>query len=124
MTILIALIWVRVRLVRAGGVALTPEEVHGLSRTLDLWNGIHTSKFTISGKPVMVITCVHPEKDMADVRIESPLLESGELEVAIDFPYPSLLRGKPWSGDFERATGNNTIPLPVSKSRRRADFRR
>jgi hypothetical protein len=65
----------RVRLVRTGGVALSPAEVQELSRTLDLWNGVHTSKFTISGKPVMVITCVHPEKDMVDVKIESPLLE-------------------------------------------------
>lgn len=113
----------RVRLVRAGGIALTPEEVQRLSRTLDLWNGVHTSKFTISGKPVVVITYVHPEKDMVDVRIESPLLESGEIEVAIDFPYPSVQPGRPWSGDFERSIGHNTALFPTSKPRLRADFR-
>jgi len=114
----------RIRLVKSGGLALAPEEIRGLSRTLDLWAGRLTSNFTIQGQPVRVITCVHPDADMVSVRIESPLLKRGEIEVAIDFPYPTVQRGRPWVGDFEGAIRNKTILISEPKSGCRADFRR
>lgn len=114
----------RVRLVKSGGTGLLPEEIKLQSRTYDLWTGIHTSKFTIDGQPVQVITCVHPEIDEFSVRIESPLLKNGIIELEIDFPYPSIQRNKPWVGDFERVQGNNTVVMSENKSGRRADFRR
>jgi hypothetical protein len=112
----------RLRLVRAGGRPLEPADIQGLMRTLDLWSGIQTSSFTLGGTPVRVTTCVHPAFDQVAVKIESALLASGELEVALDFPYPSLQRTSPWVGDFTRVEGNRTI-LARPKEQR-ADFRR
>jgi hypothetical protein len=114
----------RVRLMKAGGIELSPDDVKELSRTYDLWTGMHTSKFTIGGQPVKVFTCVNPNVDEISVRIESPLLKKGDLELAIDFPYPSIQQNRPWVGDFERTNGNKTILISEDKSGFSADFRR
>ena len=114
----------RVRLMKSGGIELSPDDVKELSRTYDLWTGMHTSKFTIGGQPVQVITCVNPNVDEISVRIESPLLKNGDLELVIDFPYPSIQRNRPWVGDFERSNGNKTILISEDKSCLCADFRR
>ena len=114
----------RVRLVKASGAELSPDEIKDLSRTLDLWSGLHTSKFTVDGQPVKVVTCVNPGMDEVSVRIESPLLKNGDLELAVDFPYPNLQRSKPWVGDFEQTDNNKTILVEQNKSGRYAKFRR
>ena len=114
----------RIRLVKSNGTELTFEEIQDLSRSLILWTGLLKSRFKINGHPVHITTCVNPDTDLVSVRIESPLLESGELGVAIDFPYPSLERYNPWVGDFMRTEGNSTTLLNENEIDRRADFRR
>ena len=61
--------------------------------------GVQTSHYRVAGQEVKVETCVHPRLDLVAVRIESPLVASGELEVALDFAYPSL-KNSAWVGDF------------------------
>ncbi len=97
----------RLRLRRAGGRSLTPGEITDLERTLDLWTGLQTSRYRIDGQPVTVETCVHPTLDLVAARLESPLLAAGELEVALDFPYPAL-NNDTWVGDFARVAGHST----------------
>lgn len=106
----------RLRLMRAGGRTVQPGDISGLQRTLDLWTGVQTSHYKIAGQPVMVETCVHPSLDMVSVRIESPLVESGELEAVLDFSYPAL-QNKAWVGDFERDMGHETRVLRQSGQR-------
>ena len=111
----------RLRLMRPGGRALLPGDITGLKRTLDLWTGVQTSHYLIAGQEVNVETCVHPSLDLVSVRIESPLVASGELEVALDFAYPSL-KNSAWVGDFSRTTGHATTAL--RQGERRIDFTR
>ena len=99
----------RIRLVKSNDQSFTPEEIQGISRTMDLWSGIHQASFTINGQTVKVITCVDPKTDKVAVKIESPLLKSGEIKVAIDFSYPSIQRGRPWVGDFETGILNKKV---------------
>ncbi len=89
----------RVRLRGADGRELVPGDVARVSRRLDLWSGVQSSRFEVSGEAVSVETCVHPALDAVAIRIESPLVARGELQVALDFPYPSL-RNEAWVGDF------------------------
>ncbi len=111
----------RLRLCRAGGVELQPAEVSGLSRNLDLWSGRHTARYQIDGQPVCVETCVAPGLDAVAVRIESPLLERGGVQVVLDFPYPSLSNSKS-VGSFKQ---NDAHKTEVSrKGKLRADFLR
>jgi hypothetical protein len=100
---------------------LVPSDITGLKRTLDLWTGVQTSHYQIAGQEVNVQTCVHPNLDLVAVRIESPLVASGELEVALDFSYPSL-ENSAWVGDFTRTNGHSTAAL--RQGDRRIDFTR
>ena len=111
----------RLRLMRPGGRVLAPGDITGLARTLDLWTGVQTSHYQVAGQEVNVETCVHPSLDLVAVRIESPLVASGELEVTLDFAYPSL-NNSPWVGDFSRTTGHATTAL--RRGKRRTDFDR
>ena len=97
----------RLRLVKSRGRDLTTSEISGLTRIVELWSGLQTSNFRLDGQPVSVETCVHPTLDLVAVRILSPLLASGELEVVLDFAYPAL-RNDAWVGDFQRPTGHAT----------------
>jgi hypothetical protein len=92
-----------------------------LKRTLDLWTGVQTSHYQVAGQDVNVETCVHPSLDLVAVRIESPLVASGELEVALDFAYPAL-NNSPWVGDFTRTAGHATSA--VSQGERCVDLTR
>ncbi len=113
----------RIRFVKANGMDLEPEEIQDLSRSLDLWTGMLNSNFTVNGQSVHVVTCVNPNADMVSVKIESPLLENGELKISIDFPYPNLERYEPWVGDFKQ-NGNNhkTTLLDGEKGSLRTDL--
>ena len=109
----------RLRLCRRDGVELKTNEISNLARTCDLWSGVQTSTYQIAGELVRVETCVHPALDAVVVRLESPLLARGDLEVTLDFPYPSLQNG-PWVGDFSRRPAQTTEMTLRGKSR--ADF--
>ncbi len=91
----------RLRLCWSNGQEIAPDEVSHLSAQLDLWSGEFSSTFDLGGQPVRVRTCVHPTLDAMAVRIVSPLLAEGKLEVALDFPYPAL-KNSVWAGDFTR----------------------
>jgi hypothetical protein len=111
----------RLRLRHGDGQELAAQEITAIARHLDLWSGAQTSRFTLRGREVQVQTCVHPTLDAVAIRIESALIGSGELEVALDFPYPAL-GSNAWVGDFARPDDHRTLldrPKP-----NRADFER
>ena len=110
----------RLRLVKSGGSNLTTNEISDLTRMVELWSGLQTSNYRINSQPVSVETCVHPALALVAVRISSPLLASGELEVALDFAYPALMRNDAWVGDFQRTTGHAT--KAAFRDTRRVDF--
>lgn len=112
----------RLRLIRPNERILAPDDITGLKRILDLWTGIQTSCYTLDGRDVTVETCVHPSLDLVAVHIESALLADGDLEVALDFGYPTLTNAA-WVGDFARTTlGHTTEVRRISD--RRLDLRR
>lgn len=85
-------------------------------QTLDLWTGMLESRFTFDGQPVRVQTCCHGQKDQIGVRVESPLIRSGGLKVAIAFPYAS----NAWNGngaDWSRPNAYSTHLTRVGKTR-------
>jgi hypothetical protein len=111
----------RLRLMHRDGRVLTPGDLTVLDRTLELWTGVQTSHYVVAGQEVKVETCVHPRFDLVAVRIESPLVASDELEVALDFAYPSLKKAV-WVGNFTRTTGHATTA--IRRGARRIDFTR
>ncbi|MCH5326491.1 MAG: hypothetical protein J1E29_04720 [Duncaniella sp.] len=64
---------------------LTPESITDIDQTLDMWNGLITSTFSVEGTPVKVQTTVDPDKDM----VASSINSAKRLPVALRFPYPT-----------------------------------
>jgi len=98
----------RLRLTRSGEVPVALGDIAHLKRTLNLWTGLHHTEYSIDGAKVAVETCIHPRLDMVAVRISSPLVACGALEVVLDFPYPTL-KNEAWVGDFSRKEGHSVV---------------
>jgi len=83
----------RLNLARIGllyaGRRIEAADVTAISQKLNLWTGVIESRFHLRGQPVRVRTCCHPERDAVAANVESPLVASGVLTVAVDFPYGS-----------------------------------
>lgn len=89
------------------------------NQTLDLWRGVITSIYTLSGVPVKVITTCHPTRDALAVQVESSLVTGKRLSVQLAFPYGHAIdiTGADWTLPDRHAT--QLIP-----SERSALFRR
>ncbi|MFT3830114.1 MAG: hypothetical protein QM691_10465 [Opitutaceae bacterium] len=84
------------------GQPLDPADLGAIAQTLDLWTGVVRSTYTIAGQPVVVETLAHAGRSALAARIQSPLLQTGALQVRLRFPYSyqSGTRNKPpleWS---------------------------
>jgi hypothetical protein len=111
----------RLSFVRPSGVKFSTNDFADLKRTLDLWSGKQIATYRMAGEPVHVETSVDPALDAVVVRIESPLIERGELQVALDFPYPAI-QNRGSVGNFSRMDGHKTEVTRSGTSR--ADFLR
>ncbi len=75
-------------------------DIRDIRQELDMWTGEIKSTFSVDGDPVEVITLCHPEKDMIAVRLSSPMIEKGLLNIDVRFPYPDgehVADGIDWS---------------------------
>ena len=79
------------------GRALSAEDLGAIDQTLDLWTGVIRSAYTIGGQPVLVETVAHPELGQVAVKLSSPLIKNGALQIRFRFPYSYQLgtRNKP-----------------------------
>jgi hypothetical protein len=79
------------------GRPLTAEDLGAIDQTLDLWTGTIRSAYTLGGQPVLVETVADPKLSRVAVRLKSPLLASGALQVRFRFAYSYQLsvRNKP-----------------------------
>lgn len=59
-------------------------------QTLELWKGTITSRFQVEGVDVEVITQGHFHTNSVAFDIKSDLVQSGDLQVEMDFPYPPI----------------------------------
>ncbi|KIJ62306.1 hypothetical protein HYDPIDRAFT_176621 [Hydnomerulius pinastri MD-312] len=73
----------------SGGQVLnvTESDLDNTHQSLDLWTGIITSSFTWQGEDVTIQTSSHQVSSTVGVSIQSPLLQSGELAIFLDFPW-------------------------------------
>ncbi len=69
------------------GRALAPDDLSAIDQTLDLWTGVLHSTYRIGGQPVVVETAAHSTLSLVAVRLQSPLLKTGDLQVRIHFAY-------------------------------------
>ncbi|OAG04836.1 uncharacterized protein CC84DRAFT_805309 [Paraphaeosphaeria sporulosa] len=84
----------RINLGRIGltykGVKISPSQITQPKQVLDLWNGVITSTFQVDGKDVKISTQGDFDEDAVAFKIESSILESQDLGIELDFPYPPI----------------------------------
>jgi hypothetical protein len=111
----------RLSLCGSNGLELPPTAITDVSRKLDLWSGVQTSTYKVNGTPVKVETAADPDMGSVAVRIDSTLIASGSLQVALDFPYPERVNGE-WRSNYSLTDKHKT--LIVSQSATRLDLHR
>jgi hypothetical protein len=103
----------RLSLCGSNGVELPAAAITDVSRKLDLWSGIQTSTYEVNGTPVTVETAADPKLDGVAISIDSPLIASGALQVAIDFPYPERVSGE-WHSNYSLPDKHKTLIVDQS----------
>jgi hypothetical protein len=97
----------RFRIRLGNGQFIKPKDVREIRQTLDLWNGIVESHYTVEGTPVHVVSCADPETGSFAVEVRSALIENGRLQVEWGFPYS---RGKT-RDDWAAPEAHKTVVL-------------
>ena len=96
------------RLLLADGREAARDDVRGVEQVLDLWQGVLRSRFTVEGQRVEVETLCHPRKDAIAVRVRSPLVASGRLQLRLRFPYGS---SETTAADWTKPDAHTTVIL-------------
>ncbi|NMO95029.1 glycoside hydrolase family 65 [Paenibacillus lemnae] len=78
------------KLKHRGGQEVQLHELEDIRQELDLWSGIITSRFSVDGQPVTVVTSCHQEVDALGISISSPLIQEGRLQLFTRFPAPDM----------------------------------
>ena len=78
----------------SNGKEISLNDLQTINQSVDLWQGIIQSGFAIEGETVSVETACHPDIDQISVRIQSKLLQSGQIGIQFAFPYGSTAWGK------------------------------
>ncbi|MDR1456070.1 MAG: hypothetical protein LBJ01_10495 [Tannerella sp.] len=102
-----------------GGRLIEPVDVENIRQTLNMWEGVIESRYTVGGIPVRVLTCVEPETGSLAVKVQTALLKNGRLRVEWTFPY-----GHPGhtGADWSKPEAHTTVLL--SAGNRRANLLR
>jgi hypothetical protein len=83
------------KIAKSDGSEARISDVADVHQTLDLWEGIVRSSFSIEKDGVAVETACHPDVDQIAARMRSPLFKAGRMTVGFDFAYGSPV----WGGD-------------------------
>lgn len=76
-------------IIKKDGRLVAPADIKNIHQELDPWTGEIKSHFVVQDIPVDVITYGHPDDDAIAVKIVSPLLLTGNLQLRIRLPYPT-----------------------------------
>jgi hypothetical protein len=103
----------------AAGAPVAITNLTDCRQTLDLWTGRLHSEFRLEGQPVTVETLCHPERDLIAVRVTSPLLTNGQVQMRLVFPYAlgDWMRAADWTNPQRHETH-------LTSRGRRLDFER
>jgi hypothetical protein len=102
-------------IIKNDGSIASLDDIKNIYQTLNMWTGEIHSTFTIENIPVDVFTYCHQQQDAIAVKVNSPLLKEGRLQVRIRFPYPT----GDWSdmgNNFTNDTGHRSSIISQNNS--------
>lgn len=113
-------------LTKLDGTTALQSDLRNTRQTLDLWNGLVTSRFELEGQPVTVTTACHADLDAVAVRVESPLMKVGRLAVFLECPGDNPLAFANFVGDWSHPGRfeSRSRMQQEGNSKGRADFER
>jgi len=79
---------------KADGTLATIQDIKNIDQSLDLWQGVIVSRFTVENIPVEVHTTCHPDHDLVAISVHSDLVSQGRVAVTFRFAYGSDQFGK------------------------------
>jgi len=99
-----------------GSLAQLPDltEIH---QELDLWTGEIKSSFKLEGAEIKVFTAAHQEQDQIAVKVQSPLVKEGRVNIYIRYPYPTakfLDEGTNWLDTAQHQTKIEALSARVA----------
>ena len=71
------------------GSLASAADIKEIHQQLSLWTGIIVSSFKIEDMPVKVFTVCHQRWDAVSIKIQSPLVVQGRIQIRVHFPYPN-----------------------------------
>ena len=96
------------RLRKPDGSAVGRADIGDIRQSLDLWEGLISSRFAVEGHVYHVETACHPTLDQIAVRVESEALADERVAIAFEFPYPAPIWGKDPS-DWEQPDRHSSV---------------
>src|ERR1700761_3966259 len=88
-------------------------DIKDIHQVLNLWTGEITSKFTVEGDAVTVVTCVDANSDVVSFKITSDLIRTGRLWVKLKFPAPTS-QFTDMGVNYNNSPSNKTVAGPLS----------
>jgi hypothetical protein len=76
-------------ILKKNGQLASIQDMKNIRQQLNPWTGEIQSHFTVEGVAVDVVTIGHQQQDAVAAHIESELLKTGRLKVALRFPFPT-----------------------------------
>ncbi|WP_226037410.1 glycoside hydrolase family 65 [Aquibacillus saliphilus] len=95
------------RLLKENNNEAAVTDLEEVNQTLNLFEGVIDSRFSLEGQPVKVTTMCHPNSDQIGVKVVSPLIELERLKVVIRFSAPDMTSRK-WEQSIFPDYGNST----------------
>ena len=93
---------------RRDGTPALLSDLKEIDQTLDLWSGTIVSRYTVDGDPVKVELVSLTDADGIAVRVTSPMVRNGRLNVWLKFPYGAECHVCP-GYDFESPERHKTM---------------
>jgi hypothetical protein len=85
--------------------AISFDNTKPVTQILDLWEGVLRSEFTVNGITVKTETFVRSGEDTVYLRVDSPLLKTGNFGLVLRFPYGSHRKA---AADFTASGSHRT----------------
>jgi putative sterol carrier protein len=82
------------RIVKSDNSEIQISDITGIHQSVDIWKGVIKSSFVVERNRINVETVCHPAIDQIAVRVESKLLQKGNVGIRFDFPYGMESWGK------------------------------